>query len=117
MKHNIGTPRAHIIDTGPKFDAKTTFELGPFRFHPPIHFPQMYVMLVCLMGGNTHTVKTLWAAGAELNGWTAEGYEQLGPKHTRFIVRPTVDGELTFIVHRDEAPPDEGHTDEPIQKH
>ncbi len=90
-----------IIGQGPPYVAEVTFELGPFKFHPPTNFDHMYVMLmaqVATAGSGLAVIYAFQSPGKPLaQVYLAEDCE-LGKKHDLVMVTGDADGRLGFIV-------------------
>lgn len=89
-----------------KIADQITFELGPFKFHPPANLDQMYVMLMVMLSGASSSMYKTIAAFQQPGKPLAQVYLaedcQLGKKHDLVMVTTSVnkdgEGQLGFVV-------------------
>ncbi len=99
MRPRTPKPTGGVTILGPKFAGAITFEISGYKFHPPVRFDQTYVMLVVLLNGTPDMRKVYHAFNGEFALYLAEDCD-LGKKHDLLQARPSVDGEIEFVVAR-----------------
>ncbi len=93
-----------IIGQGPPWVEAITFELGPFKFHPPKAYDHVYVMMMTQLASQQPAVLKVIHAFQQPGAPLAQVYLaedcDLGKAHELVMVSTDEEGQLGFLVAR-----------------